>query len=123
VPAWAAGAFVAWGGAVTALHVLAARVGADGSPCLVHRAFGIPCPACGGTRCVVAAASGDPARAFLANPLVFAGLAVSLALLLVRAVAARRLVVDVGPAGRRAAPWVLVAAAAAGWCWQLARAG
>lgn len=41
--------------------------------CFFKRFTGIPCPFCGGTRCLQSLASLDPGAALLWNPLVFAG--------------------------------------------------
>lgn len=41
--------------------------------CTFHALTGIPCPTCGGTRCVRLLADGDWAQAFFFNPLLFLG--------------------------------------------------
>lgn len=42
-------------------------------PCFMRTATGIPCPFCGGTRCVAALGHAQWRQAFLFNPLVAAG--------------------------------------------------
>jgi hypothetical protein len=103
VPIWAAAIALAWGCAVWTAHLLSQRTGLEVSTCLFKWATGIPCPTCGGTRVVVRAADGDLARSFAANPAVFVAIAVTLGLLLLRVVAARRIEFDLGPRGRNAA--------------------
>lgn len=63
---------------------LSRGVDAVGPPCAFRSLTGVPCPACGSTRMVVLAASGEFGQAFLQNPLMFVLLAVGLPLLLAR---------------------------------------
>jgi hypothetical protein len=77
-------------------------------PCPLRFVTGIPCPMCGMTRGVTALVHGDFARALLMNPASF--VAVALALLLIVQWRTKRVVIPV---------WVIVAAFAAMWSWQL----
>jgi hypothetical protein len=64
-----------WGGlalAIVALKPLWAVVMPHLRPCLFHSLTGIPCPSCGGTRCVLALLDGRLLDAVSFNPLVFA---------------------------------------------------
>jgi len=45
-------------------------------PCPLHAWLGVPCFACGSTRAALHLATGDVAGAFLANPLVAAGMSI-----------------------------------------------
>jgi hypothetical protein len=42
--------------------------------CTWHQVTGLPCPGCGGTRCVRALVEGSLWKAFMMNPLAFIGL-------------------------------------------------
>jgi hypothetical protein len=88
-----------------------------GSACLFRRLTGVPCPTCGATRGARDILAGQPGRAFASNPMLASVFALALALLLLRLLAARRLVLRLGAAERRAA-WTLgVLGFAAGWAW------
>ena len=54
------------------------------SLCLLKRTTGVPCPTCGSTRAVKAAARGDLLQAFDHNPLIFTGLSLCGVVLLIR---------------------------------------
>lgn len=41
-----------------------------GAPCIFHKATGLYCPGCGGTRALLALLSGHPVLSFLYHPLV-----------------------------------------------------
>jgi hypothetical protein len=53
--------------------------------CTTRSLTGVPCPFCGSTRTLMAAARGDFARAVALNPLTFVGLVAAAAWLIVRA--------------------------------------
>lgn len=52
--------------------------------CLLKRTTGVPCPTCGSTRAVKAAAQGDLRQAFEHNPLIFTALSLCGVVLLIR---------------------------------------
>ncbi len=85
-----AAAAAAWVCLVFAFEVLRPP-GADVSLCLFHNATGLPCPTCGATRAVMAAAGGHPGRALAANPLAVTGAAAAAAWLAASAIAGRAL--------------------------------
>jgi len=55
------------------------HLGLKTSPCLFHSLTGLPCPTCGGTRCVINLLNGHFAAAFAWNPMVFLGAAAAAA--------------------------------------------
>ena len=64
-----------WGGAALACAAAAPLAPAFAlglPPCLFHELAGIPCPACGGTRALLALLRFDPGAAFAWNPLAAA---------------------------------------------------
>ena len=84
--------------------------GPDGLPCPLRSLTGVPCPLCGMTTSVTAVVHLDPVAAVAANPAGVIAVLVALGLLLFR--------------GRREASiavWILPAALALMWIWQLAR--
>ncbi len=92
-------------------------------PCVFHALTGVPCPACGSTRAVLALLAGDPRAALAFNPLVTLGAAVALAFALaapawlaVRGPVPRFVV---APAGGmpRSARIAIVGTIAAQWAW------
>jgi hypothetical protein len=111
---------IAWGALVWAAQLLSRRTGVQSSTCLFKWATGIPCPTCGGTRVVVRAAHGDLGWSFAANPGVFAVIAVTLGLLLLRIVLARRIDFGLGPRGRRAALVAAILAILLNWAYLIA---
>ncbi len=95
--------------------------------CAFHALTGVPCPACGSTRAVLALLAGDPRAAFAFNPLVMLGIAAALSFALAAPVwlAARGPVPRfVGaPAGGmpRVARIAIAGTVAAQWAWLVAR--
>ena len=86
-------------------HSVSRVTGEPETSCMFKRATGLPCPTCGGTRCVLSLARGRIVQAVLFNPLVFVGLIVVAAIALIRVVAARRVSVELARRQRIAA-WV-----------------
>ena len=82
-----------------------------GVPCPLRAVTGIPCPLCGMTTSVCATMTGHLASAVAANPFGIVAVVVAMALL----VGGRRLRV------LRVPPWLLWAALAASWVWQIVR--
>jgi hypothetical protein len=122
LPRWAVAVSVAWATAVVALRLLSG--GAPGaSPCWLRRAFGVPCPTCGGTRATELILRGEMPSAFLVNPLVATGLAVAAALVVLRLLAARKPQFLGSALERRAALTGAVALVVANWAYVLFRAG
>lgn len=72
--------------------------------CLLRSATGVPCPGCGSTRAVRAAASLDPLRAFAHNPLVMSLLLGGAVVLLARLATAHTPVLELSASG-----WTLLA--------------
>lgn len=92
-PLWAVGVVLGWAGLAWAATSLAARLGREASLCLFRRLTTLPCPTCGAWRGLTCLLRGDPAAAWLLNPLlatVVAGLALSV---VARVVFARRVCV------------------------------
>jgi hypothetical protein len=120
-PRWAAAIVAAWLGAVAALH-LAKAAGHDvPTLCTWRNVTGIPCPTCGTTRMVLAAADGRLADAVAWNPFMAIAATMGVAWLALRVIGGRRVEVEMTPAGRRVA-WGLVAIAfAINWIYLLAR--
>ena len=95
--------------------------------CVFHALTGVPCPACGSTRAVLALLTGDLRAAFAFNPLVILGIACALGFALAAPVwlAAR------GPVPRfaaapeggmpRAARVAIASTIAAQWAWLVVR--
>jgi hypothetical protein len=92
----------------------AARAALDshvGLPCPLRNLTGVPCPLCGMTTSVTSTMRGDIVDAVAANPAGPAAVMVALALLVV---IPRRTSLDVPR-------WVLPAALAAMWVWEVVR--
>jgi hypothetical protein len=113
-PTWAVLAGAAW-----SVAALAAGAVGGSSPCLLRHATGLPCPTCGGTRSVLAAAHGDVPASLAANPLVLVLLATVFALTLSRAVTGRRVVVSLSVRGRSAAWTLSILLLLSNWAWVL----
>ena len=83
-----------------------------GLPCQLRAATGVPCPLCGMTTSVTAAAVGDLRTAVAANPAGLVAVAVAIVLLLVP----RKQAVDLPR-------WALPGGLLLMWVWQLFRFG
>ena len=104
------------------LHALIGRHGgADSRPlCLFRALTGRPCPTCGATRTVLAAARGDLRGAAACNPLMFALGVVGLALLALRIGFGLRVIWITSARSRRILAATLLAALVANWFYLLA---
>ncbi|MGH9179762.1 MAG: DUF2752 domain-containing protein [Acidimicrobiales bacterium] len=103
---------VAGGLMLAAAAVLPALPGHPGLPCPLRSLTGVPCPLCGMTTSVTATVHLDLGAAGAATPAGMVAVAIALALLLARR---RRTLAVPG--------WVVPAALAAMWAYQLGRAG
>ncbi|MHC4107617.1 MAG: DUF2752 domain-containing protein [Planctomycetota bacterium] len=68
IPAWAAGVVLGWL-ALVGIYETIKHPSAPGL-CILRETTGVPCPACGSTRAVLAASDGRLLDAFLFNPLL-----------------------------------------------------
>ncbi len=117
-PWWAGVIVLAFGGIVVAHHFLM-----QGSLCLFKRLSGWPCLSCGATRCVLAMATGRIATAASYNPLVFALICGGVGWLIVRAIFARQVIVELAKSERIVA-WVIGAVVlVANWAYVVAFVG
>ncbi len=97
--------------------------------CVFHALTGVPCPACGSTRAILALLAGDPRTALAFNPLVTLGVALALSF----ALAAPAWLVARGPVPRfgtapaggmpRSARITIAGTIAAQWAWLVVRGG
>jgi len=120
VPWWAV-AIVCFYLSLAGLHALIDRHRDAGSrPLCLFRVFtGRPCPTCGTTRMVVAAARGDLRGAVACNPLMFAAGIVALGLGLLRIGFGRRVVWITSACSRRVITVALVTAVLVNWIYLL----
>jgi hypothetical protein len=109
--------FLARAAAVAAAALVVSRLHAAHDPgvlCPLRRLTGIPCPLCGSTTVFIELGAGNVARAVLANPVTFAGMA-------------GLVVAPLGPgrwwwrSSARLRHAVLAAALSAAWLYQLVR--
>lgn len=100
IPAWAVGVVLGW----LALVGIYETVKPPSAPglCILREITGVPCPACGSTRAVLAACNGRFGEAFLLNPLLAAAAAGGGAWLVLRLGFGRTLQLDLSTRGRRA---------------------
>lgn len=71
-PALAVG--IAWFASIVLAWWYTRETGVRVPLCVFRRVTGMPCPGCGGTRCVMSLLGGDPAAAVAFNPLLTAAL-------------------------------------------------
>lgn len=121
-PRWVIAVVVAWGALVAGAIWIARKYDADFVLCQFKRLTSRPCPGCGSTRGVLALIEGRPIDAWLWNPLVMSALAVLASLTLLRAVTAKRLVLDLDGTARALLLGVGILAVAANWLWLWDRA-
>jgi hypothetical protein len=94
--------------ALGGIHLLlVAHTGRQVQLCLLKRLTGCPCPTCGFTRGVLALLSGHPIQGWLYNPLLFSFLSLFAAVVGIRIVFGRKLMVYLSDSEAKAA-WVLV---------------
>ncbi|HAU37901.1 MAG TPA: hypothetical protein DCX07_09325 [Phycisphaerales bacterium] len=117
VPLWAVALLAIWGTMVLAATVLSARTGRPVTLCPLKLLTGLPCPACGTTRGLLALANGDWAGPWRHNPLAFALLAGAAGLLAFRLVAGRTIRLDLSARQRIAAIVLSAALLAANWAY------
>lgn len=119
-PLWAVAIVSLWSLGVGFLAWRSHTTGVAVTTCLFRRLTGYPCPACGGTRGVLNLLTGDPAAAWALNPLLFTALATWAAVLVLRAVFARRVAIsDISRPHRRLWLWAGIAAVLANWLYVL----
>ncbi len=87
--------------------------------CLFKRVSHLPCPACGGSRTALWALEGQWGLAIACNPLIFIGLGVAAALIALRVLGGRRLVLLITGRQKRILLIGLAVAAAANWAYLL----
>lgn len=120
IPAWAVLLAACWLGLVAALQ-FARPPGSEATLCVFRNVTGLPCPTCGSTRVVLAAARGDFLGAWLCNPAVATGMVLGLAWLLLRLGFGRTMTLNLNAPHRRAA-WITAAAIVlANWVYVIAR--
>jgi hypothetical protein len=95
--------------AMIALAELVRPQGDQTSLCMFRNVTGVPCPTCGATRMVMAAAEGRFSDALAFNPALAFGLIVMTLWLIIR-IGFRRAVVLSLPSGWRVALWITLAA-------------
>lgn len=108
VPTWAVAIVVAWLGLVGLSEWLEPANSDLPSLCRFKAVTGVPCPTCGATRAVKAAASGDFLTAWLMNPFVVTAMALGVAWLTWRLVTGRAIIVRLSRTGR-VATWSTIA--------------
>ena len=100
---------------------LADATGADPPPtCMFRRVTGHPCPTCGSTRMVLAAAQGRFLEAAAYNPLMLSLAVVAAVLLVMKVGFRRRIVWPTSNWGRRSLLWAILVAVLANWAYVLA---
>ncbi|MCE5279481.1 MAG: DUF2752 domain-containing protein [Planctomycetaceae bacterium] len=106
-----------WGVLLLALEPVGRFFQIDTTICLLRRLTGLPCPACGGTRCFLCLLQGDILAAVAYNPLAAVACALAAAVLGMRLIMRRQVQVQLRPRERLAAVLVLVAAVLANWAY------
>lgn len=107
---WLGGLFVLWSFA-----------GPSAKACFLYDGFGLPCPACGGSRAGLSLLRGDLLAAFLHNPLVTLVLCAGTAILAIRLSSGRQLVMDWSRRMDLLVPLLLVATVLVNWVYVLSR--
>ncbi len=121
-PAWPRTTLIIVGvfaAAALGLTMLSKALGVSLTTCLLKRMTGVPCPACGGSRTALYAIEGRLVESFVCNPLIFIILAVSMALLTLRLVTGRRLVLNLSRGQKIVALVVGGLVVAANWAYLL----
>ncbi|SRR6266540_2487823 len=118
---WPAAAGATWAGLAAAIVLMGMAVGVSASPCWFRGLFGIPCPACGGTRALLAILEGRLLSAFAWNPLLAALLIIFPARLLVRVSLGRSFRLELSPRERKALPAAVVLLTVLDWIYLFAR--
>jgi hypothetical protein len=96
IPLWAVLIGCLWGAGVVAGTRLSAATGGDVGLCWFKTLTRLPCPSCGATRAVQAAAEGRLLDAWVCNPLLVSAGAAMMLWLVVRLVTGRRLGITMG---------------------------
>ena len=120
-PPWAAALAVIWIGLVLAAAKIQEVRGLKISLCPFKALTGIPCPACGGTRALLALIEGRPVEGLLRNPLLVLGGALALAWLLLRVGFAKSPSFELSPWERRATWAALALLIALNWAYVIWR--
>lgn len=120
-PLWAIATIAVWLGLLLVVRVFDAQSGRQTTVCAFKLLTGYPCPTCGGTRAVDAAARGHFSQAIYLNPLVCLVMIGLLGWLSVRLVLGRRVSMEMSPR-EKAAAWVIaIGSLAANWAYVLWR--
>ncbi len=113
---WLALAFAAlWAGVVLVSLGLSRHSGQAVNLCLFKNITTLPCPTCGCTRAALALLQGDILLAIRFNPLVMACAAIASALLTVRMLAGRRVVLQASKMERKILWTIALLLAAGNW--------
>jgi hypothetical protein len=108
-PLWAVLIVLVWSTFGLSLVWLSAHFHRPVQLCLVKRLTGIACPTCGFTRGVLSLLGGQPAQAWLYNPLLNSALALFFAATAVRIISGRSVRINLKGIERPAA-WILAGA-------------
>ncbi len=119
IPAWAVGVVLGW----LALVGIYETIKSPSAPglCILREITGLPCPACGSTRAVLAASDGRLHDAFLLNPLLAVAAATGAAWLVLRWGFGRTVKLDLSMRARRALWWAAAVLLALNWAYVIAR--
>ena len=108
-PGWAIAAVVVWIGLVATAVYIGDRLDRDIKLCVFNRVTGVPCPGCGMTRAAQSVLAGRILQGWLYNPLVSSFMAMLAATVLLRALFARRMELNLSKRQTKAA-WIIIAA-------------
>jgi len=113
-------AVVSWA-VLVGIFVLVMPAGSEVTLCMFRNATGVPCPACGSTRAVLAAADGRPLDAVAHNPLMTIAAVLAAAWLVMRVGFARQVEIDLPRWAGRGVWAALAVLVAANWIYVMAR--
>lgn len=114
-PWWALAFTALWAGVVLVSLGLSRHSGQAVNLCLFKNITTLPCPTCGCTRAALALLQGDILLAIRFNPLVMACAAIASALLTVRMLAGRRVVLQASKMERKILWTIALLLAAGNW--------
>ncbi len=105
------------------VFLLVKPAGSEATLCLFRNATGLPCPTCGSTRAVLAAADGRLRDAVMLNPLMTFAVLIGVVWLTVCVGFARRVELDLTRPARGLAWGAMAVLLGANWVWVIARLG